>query len=114
MARPDAALSIAAFACALRRKIVVDKPRCRTKPEMSAETAIEMTENNNITSAPSEAGFLDETQLLRRIPVSRRTLSNWKSRGAIPFCKLAGGRRCLYHWPTIEAALLRHQRGALP
>jgi hypothetical protein len=53
--------------------------------------------------------FLDEKELLRRLPVSRRTLFNWRMSGKIPSVKI--GRRCLYHFPSIESALLRLQRG---
>jgi predicted DNA-binding transcriptional regulator AlpA len=57
-----------------------------------------------------ETGFIDENQLLARLPVSRRTLFNWRTSGKIP-CVRLGGRRILFHWPSVEAALLRHQRG---
>jgi predicted DNA-binding transcriptional regulator AlpA len=57
-----------------------------------------------------EGGFIDEKQLLARLPVSRRTLFNWRKTGKIP-CVRLGGRRILFHWPSVEAALLRHQRG---
>ncbi|MFZ0829308.1 MAG: helix-turn-helix domain-containing protein [Verrucomicrobiia bacterium] len=56
----------------------------------------------------SEVGFIDEKQLLARLPVSRRTLFNWRRTGKIP-CVRLGGRRILFHWPSVEAALLRHQ-----
>lgn len=57
-----------------------------------------------------ELGFIDEKQLLARVPVSRRTLFNWRRAGKIP-CVRLDGRRILFHWPSVEAALLRHQRG---
>jgi hypothetical protein len=57
-----------------------------------------------------EAGFIDEKQLLARLPVSRRTLFNWRRTDKIP-CVRLGGRRILFYWPSVEAALLRHQRG---
>ena len=57
-----------------------------------------------------EPCFIDEKQLLARLPVSRRTLFNWRTSGKIP-CVRLGGRRILFHWPSVEAALLRHQRG---
>ena len=61
--------------------------------------------------APSTAaGFLNQKQLLARLPISRRTLFNWRTSGKIP-CVRPGGRRILFHWPSVEAALLRHQRG---
>jgi len=52
--------------------------------------------------------FIDEKQLLARLPISRRTLFNWRTTGKIP-CVRLGGRRILFHWPSVEAALLRHQ-----
>jgi hypothetical protein len=63
----------------------------------------------NQTSA-GEAGFIDQKQLLARLPISRRTLFNWRMTGKIP-CVRLGGRRILFHWPSVEAALLRHQHG---
>jgi predicted DNA-binding transcriptional regulator AlpA len=68
-----------------------------------------MSENLNPTAPPSEAGFIDEKQLLARLPVSRRTCYAWVQSGKLPCCKI--GRRKLYHWPSVEAALLRMQRG---
>jgi len=56
-----------------------------------------------------ESSFIDEKQLLARLPVSRGTLSNWKAKGLIPFIKI--GRRCLYDWVSVQGALLRRQRG---
>jgi len=58
----------------------------------------------------SETVFIGEKELLKRLPVSRRTLFNWRTTGKIPFVRL-GGRRVLFHWPSIEAALLRKQNG---
>jgi predicted site-specific integrase-resolvase len=56
------------------------------------------------------AAFIVESELLKRVPVSRRTLFNWRCSGKLPFVNL-GGRRNLYHWPSVEAALLRLQKG---
>jgi hypothetical protein len=56
------------------------------------------------------AGFINQKQLLARLPISRRTLFNWRTTGKIP-CVRLGGSRILFHWPSVEAALLRHQRG---
>jgi excisionase family DNA binding protein len=62
-------------------------------------------------TAPSgEKNFIDEKELLRRLPVSRRTLFSWRTSGKIPFVRL-GGRRVLFHWPSVEAAMLRMQTG---
>jgi hypothetical protein len=57
----------------------------------------------------SDSGFINEKQLLARLPISRRTLGNWKAKGILPFIKI--GRRCLYDWPSVQNALLRRQRG---
>jgi hypothetical protein len=60
-------------------------------------------------TASSETGFIDEKRLLSRLPVSRRTLGNWKAKGFLPYIKI--GRRCLYDWASVHGALLRRQRG---
>ena len=62
------------------------------------------------TPANTTPDFINEQELLRRLPVSRRTLFSWRMTGKIPFVRL-GGRRVLFHWPSIEAALLRKQNG---
>jgi hypothetical protein len=55
-------------------------------------------------------GFLDEKRLLSdKLPISRRTLFDWERQGKIPVVKI--NRRKLYHWASVEAALLRLQRG---
>lgn len=58
----------------------------------------------------SDAGFIDQQELLRRVPVSRRTMFNWRTSGKIPFVSL-GTRRILFHWDSVREALLRQQRG---
>jgi predicted site-specific integrase-resolvase len=62
------------------------------------------------TAPQGEAGFINEKQLLARLPVSRRTLFNWRMEGKIPYVKI--NRRCLFHWPSVEAALLRIQNSS--
>ena len=66
--------------------------------------------SNNERQADREF-FITETELLRRLPVSRRTLFQWRTSGKIPFVRLSG-RRLLFHWTSVEAALLRQQKGA--
>lgn len=61
-------------------------------------------------SQASQSSFINEKQLLARLSISRRTLFNWRTMGKIPSVRL-GGRRVLFHWPSVEAALLRYQRG---
>jgi predicted site-specific integrase-resolvase len=61
-------------------------------------------------TARAEPDFLSESELLRRLPVSRRTLTNWRKSGRLPFVKLPGSRRVLCHWPSIAESLLRSQQ----
>jgi hypothetical protein len=70
-------------------------------------------ENAEQKTAPAsgDANFLDEKQLLTRIPISRRTAFNWIEAGKLPCVKI--GRRKLFHWPSVEAALLRQQRNGV-
>jgi hypothetical protein len=60
-------------------------------------------------TATGERAFMDEKELLGKLPISRRTLGNWKTAGVIPYIKI--GRRCLYDWASVQGALLRRQRG---
>ena len=62
------------------------------------------------TSAAGNSPFVDEAECLRRVPVSRRTWYSWRVTGKIPTVNV-GGRRNIFHWPSVEAALLRMQRG---
>jgi hypothetical protein len=54
--------------------------------------------------------IIDNDEMLRRIPVCLATLQNWRKTGKIPYIQ-GPGRRVLYHWPTVEQALVRMQRG---
>ena len=60
-------------------------------------------------TALGQTGFIDEKQLLARLPISRGTLGNWKAKGLLPYIKI--GSRCLYDWASVQGALLRRQRG---
>jgi predicted site-specific integrase-resolvase len=62
------------------------------------------------TAQTVEKDFLDEKQLLARLPISRRTAFNWIQQGKLPVVKI--GRRKLYHWKSVTDALLRIQKGA--
>jgi hypothetical protein len=62
-----------------------------------------------ITPPEKPAGFIEELELQRLLPLSRRTLANHRKAGLIPFVRI--GRRNLYHWATIEQSLLRRQKG---
>jgi hypothetical protein len=67
-----------------------------------------MIENLRQVETPDKTGFISETQLLKTIlPVSRRSLANWRQKKLIPFIRLPGTRRILYDPASVRAALLR-------
>ncbi len=74
-------------------------------PETSAGQRTPATE-------PEEQGFLSADQLLTRLPISRGTLRNWCADGSIPYIATPG-RRILFDWPSVRAAMLRRQRGGV-
>ena len=67
-----------------------------------------MVNNTTQTAPASQEKFLSENELLTRLPICRRTAANWIKAGKLPVVKI-GGRK-LFHWPTVETALLRQQR----
>ena len=82
------------------------------KTKFNPENAPCMDRESDRASS-SAAGFLNQKQLLARLPISRRTLFNWRMTGKIP-CVRLDRRRLLFHWPSVEAALLRYQSGGQP
>jgi hypothetical protein len=79
--------------------------------ENQPQTRLPRENEGRFESDKELKAFIDEKQLLARLPVSRRTLFNWRVSGKIPHVKI--GRRNLFHWPSIEAALLRNQKGGV-
>jgi len=61
------------------------------------------------TTTEPAAEFINSEELRRRLPICRRTEKNHRDKGRLPFVQL--GRRVIYHWPTVQQALLRQQRG---
>lgn len=76
--------------------------------EGATKTQLSREEFKALTARPTVEGFLDEPEILHRVPISRRTLGDWKSKGVIPFIRI--GRRCLYDWESVRSALLRKQK----
>jgi hypothetical protein len=62
-------------------------------------------------SAQELKAFLDEKELLEKIPVCRRTLNSWRKKKLIPFIRLPGTRRVLYDFELVRAAFLRMGSG---
>ena len=58
-------------------------------------------------------GFLDFDGLLAVVPLGARTLRAEIKKGRLPVIRLPGGRRLLFHLPSVEAALIRFQRGGI-
>jgi predicted DNA-binding transcriptional regulator AlpA len=72
---------------------------------------------NNIDYVSDEQGktpaeIIDERELRKRLPISRRTIYNLRVAGKIPSIKL--GHRTLYDWQSVRNALLRLQKGGNP
>jgi len=70
-----------------------------------------MRHAQSCTSGPDQRSgdIIDTDELSQRLGVCRRTIKTQRDNGSIPFIRL--GRSVRFHWPTIEAALLRRQRG---
>lgn len=86
------------------------QPDANMNTEQEQKTGTSEPESESGAAPAGVPGFINEKELLKRLPVSRRTLFNWRATGKIPFVRL-GGRRVLFHWPSVEAALLRKQQG---
>ena len=56
--------------------------------------------------------FIDFATLAPRVPICQRSLREAIRRGVIPSIRLPGSRRVLFCWESVQAALLRMQRGA--
>lgn len=67
-----------------------------------------MANDENRDVLGCEEAFLSEADLLQRLPISRRTLFEWRTAGKIPFVRI--GRRLLFDWGSVREALLRLQR----
>src|SRR5262249_17664045 len=65
-------------------------------------------------SARINAVVIDEAEILRRVMFPRRTWYEWRRRGLIPVIRPPGTHRNWYHWPSVEAALMRMQTGGDP
>ena len=55
--------------------------------------------------------FINFEELKRHVPLCERSLREAVRRGQIPSIRLPGGRRVVFHWDSVQAALLRMQCG---
>jgi hypothetical protein len=92
------------------------KPEAATdKPKLSANGttpgAVDFPAEKLPALPPEyERPFLTVAELQKKIPVSRRTIFAWRKQGWLP--SVQAGTKILFHWKSVEAALLRLQRGA--
>jgi|ERR1035441_1594976 hypothetical protein len=93
---------------------IVEPAASPTKAEIIDESQGQTRRKFLVAHPPpgEPAGFIDNGEMLRRVPVSLGTLQNWRRAGKIPYIK-GPGRRIFWHWPTVEQALLRMQRGGV-
>jgi len=95
----------------------------KTQPSTTASKAPKLAANDNTPGAADfptekipalppeyERPFLTVAELQKKIPVSRRTIFAWRKAGWLPSVQ-AGGTKILFHWKSVEDALLRQQRG---
>jgi hypothetical protein len=55
--------------------------------------------------------FLTTAQLQEILPLSRRSIFEWRRKGILPSIQV--GAKILFHGPSVEAALLRRQSGGV-
>jgi len=67
--------------------------------------------NGAVMLAGNGHDFIHEDELCARLQISRGTAVNYRRDGKLPYAKL--GRLILYHWPTVEQALLRQSVGGV-
>ena len=87
----------------------MSKTENQTEPQ--SEAAIPRKYESRFESDQELKAFLDEKELLRRLPVSRRTIHNWRRAGKIP--SIVIGRRVLFCWANVAEALRRLERGGV-
>jgi hypothetical protein len=58
-----------------------------------------------------DSGFIDFKNLNARLPYSPRALREIVRKGIIPSIVMPGGRKRVFHWASVEAALKRRQQG---
>jgi hypothetical protein len=80
-------------------------------PGPSAPEATAATTTPSALNPATGGDWLTELDLLARVPVSRRTVHEWRHAGKLPYVQLPGSRRVIYFWPDVQRALLRHQKG---
>lgn len=68
-------------------------------------------EKERVNKPDEDTVFIDFKTLMKRFPLSERTLRELVRKAVIPSIILPGSRKRLFYWPTVEAAMRRHQSG---
>ena len=95
------------------------KSNCKQRSGAAGDQPPAAQEETSTTTTLAPAGataaepdcFIDEATLRKRLPLSRRTIFDWRESGKLPFIRLPGSSRVLYDWAAVRSALLRQQRG---
>ena len=89
-----------------RQFAIAGTPEPVTKAALSA--AEQVLKAAEAQQSPAHPGLWDIEQLMAHVPVCRRSIHNLRKKG-LPTIVL--GRRLFWHPPSVEAWLLRQQRG---
>jgi hypothetical protein len=88
----------------------------RTKPESATSNAKlavksqpQHTPGNDLPHGDRQ--FLTNSQLQEILPLSRRSIFEWRRKGVLPSIRV--GSKVLYHRESVIAALLRRQNGGV-
>lgn len=79
----------------------------------NGEIAEKLAKSLSPVKNPLPPNFTDFDGLMAAVPLGPRTLREEIKKGRIPTIRLPGGRRLLFHLPSVERALLRFQRGGI-
>jgi len=99
--------------------LVASAPSCRQMPTNGVKITNTAGPAENAAPIPAlpanqsalQPQFINFAELSRHVPLCERSLREAIRRGQIPSIRLPGGRRVVFHWDSVQAALLRMQRG---
>jgi hypothetical protein len=75
---------------------------------------LQSTAGPGVVANNSSGDFYGFDGLRAAVPLSPRTLRELIKRGLIPHIRMKGGRRLIFHGPSVNCAVLRFQKGGIP
>jgi len=75
---------------------------------------LQATAAPNVVAINASGDFYGFDGLCAAVPLSPRTLRALIKQGLIPHIRMKGGRRLIFHGPSVNRALLRFQKGGIP